>query len=141
MNIFRMDLLLCGGTGCHATNSLGVRHALEEELARHELDGEVRIIETGCNGFCAQGPVMLVQPGGVLYQKLKPEDIPHLVEEHLLKGRLVENLLFKDPASGERIPEMRNIPFYAGQKLIVLRNRGSLDPENIDEYIARDGLK
>jgi NADH-quinone oxidoreductase subunit F/NAD(P)H dehydrogenase (quinone)/NADP-reducing hydrogenase subunit HndC len=82
---------------------------------------------------------MLVQPGGVLYQKLKPEDIPHLVEEHLLKGRLVENLLFQDPASGERIPEMRNIPFYAGQKLIVLRNRGSLDPENIDEYIARDG--
>ena len=139
MNTFRMDLLLCGGTGCHATNSLGVRHVLEEELARHELDGEVRIIETGCNGFCAQGPVMLVQPGGVLYQKLKPEDIPHLVEEHLLKGRLVENLLFKDPASGERIPEMRNIPFYAGQKLIVLRNRGSLDPENIDEYIARDG--
>ena len=139
MNTFRMDLLLCGGTGCHATNSLGVRHVLEEELARHELDGEVRIIETGCNGFCAQGPVMLVQPGGFLYQKLKPEDIPHLVEEHLLKGRLVENLLFKDPASGERIPEMRNIPFYAGQKLIVLRNRGSLDPENIDEYIARDG--
>jgi NADH-quinone oxidoreductase subunit F/NAD(P)H dehydrogenase (quinone)/NADP-reducing hydrogenase subunit HndC len=139
MNTFRMDLLLCSGTGCHATGSRGVRHVLEKELAKHELDGEVRIIETGCNGFCAQGPVMLVQPGGILYQRLKPEDIPHLVEEHLLKGRLVEKLLFKDPASGERIPEMRHIPFYAGQELIVLRNRGSLDPENIDEYIARDG--
>jgi NADH-quinone oxidoreductase subunit F/NAD(P)H dehydrogenase (quinone)/NADP-reducing hydrogenase subunit HndC len=134
-----MDLLLCGGTGCHATDSLGVRHALEEALALHDLDREIRIIETGCNGFCAQGPVMLVQPSGVLYQKLKPEDVPFLVEEHFLKGRLVERLLFKDPATGERIPEMKNIPFYAGQQLIVLRNRGSIDPENIDEYIARDG--
>ena len=139
MSIYRMDLLLCGGTGCHASGSLEVKKVLQEEIVKQKLDQEIRIIETGCNGFCAQGPVMIVQPEGVFYQKLKPEDIPYLVEEHFLKGRPVKDFMYKEPASAETIPTMDEIPFYARQKLIVLKNRGAVDPESIDEYIARDG--
>ncbi|MFH1122266.1 MAG: NADH-quinone oxidoreductase subunit NuoF [Pseudomonadota bacterium] len=139
MSIYRMDLLLCGGTGCHASGSLEVKEAIRKELAHQRLDHEIRIIETGCNGFCAQGPLMIVQPEGLFYQKLKPEDIPYLVEEHFLKGRPVKKLFYKEPASAETIPEISGIPFYAKQQLIALRNRGIIDPENIDEYIARDG--
>ena len=139
MTTFRTDLLLCGGTGCHASGSQEIRDAIKTELARHKLENEIRVIETGCNGFCAQGPVMIVQPDGIFYQKLRVEDIPHLVEEHFLKGRPVKKLFYKEPASAETIPSMDDIPFYSKQKLIVLRNRGVLDPENIDEYIAREG--
>ena len=139
MNTIRTDLLLCGGTGCHASGSLKVKQALEEEIKKHGLDQEMRVIETGCNGFCAQGPILLVKPEGIFYQKLTADDIPFLVEEHFLKGRPVEKFFHKDPASKEIIPEMNDIPFYARQQLIVLRNRGILDPESIDEYIAADG--
>ena len=139
MTTYRMDLLLCGGTGCHASGSQEIKEALKEELARHKLSNEIRVIETGCNGFCAQGPVMIVQPEGIFYQKLTKEDIPYLVEEHFLKGRPVKKLFYKEPASAETIPGMDDIPFYAKQKLIVLKNRGAIDPESIDEYIARDG--
>ncbi|PKN28865.1 MAG: NADH-quinone oxidoreductase subunit NuoF [Deltaproteobacteria bacterium HGW-Deltaproteobacteria-21] len=139
MSAYRSDLLLCGGTGCHASGSQEVKRILQQELARQKLDQEIRVIETGCNGFCAQGPLMIVQPDGIFYQKLKPEDIPHLVEEHFLKGRPVKKLFYKVPASAETIPSMEDIPFYSKQKLIVLRNRGVIDPESIDEYIARDG--
>ena len=139
MNTIRTDLLLCGGTGCHATGSQEVKAALENEVKKQGLDQEIRIIETGCNGFCAQGPVLLVQPEGIFYQKLKKDDIPHLVEEHFLKGRPVEKLFYKEPASAETIPGMDDIPFYAKQQLIVLKNRGLIDPESIDEYIAGDG--
>jgi NADH-quinone oxidoreductase subunit F/NAD(P)H dehydrogenase (quinone)/NADP-reducing hydrogenase subunit HndC len=139
MNAYRAELLLCGSTGCHASGSQEVKDALEKELVRQGLNREVRLIETGCNGFCAQGPVMVVQPEGIFYQKLTVKDIPHLVEEHFLKGRPVQRLLYKEPASAETIPGMSDIPFYANQQLIVLRNRGVIDPENIDEYIAREG--
>ncbi len=139
MNTIRTDLLLCGGTGCHASGSQNVKEALENEIRKQGLDQEIRVIETGCNGFCAQGPILLVQPEGIFYQKLKADDIPYLVEEHFLKGRPVEKLFYKEPASAETIPGMNDIPFYAKQKLIVLKNRGTIDPESIDEYIARDG--
>jgi NADH:ubiquinone oxidoreductase subunit F (NADH-binding)/(2Fe-2S) ferredoxin/Pyruvate/2-oxoacid:ferredoxin oxidoreductase delta subunit len=139
MTTIRTDLLLCSGTGCHASGSQEIREALKKELARHNLENEIRIIETGCNGFCAQGPVMIVQPDDIFYQKLRVEDIPYLVEEHFLKGRPVKKLFYKEPASAETIPSMDDIPFYAKQRLIVLKNRGVVDPENIEEYIARDG--
>jgi len=116
-----------------------VKETLQQELVRRKLDREIRVIETGCNGFCAQGPLMIVQPDGIFYQKLKPEDIPYLVEEHFLKGRPVKKLFYKEPASAETIPSMDDIPFYSKQMLIVLKNRGVIDPESIDEYIARDG--
>ncbi|MEI6124961.1 MAG: NADH-quinone oxidoreductase subunit NuoF [Pseudomonadota bacterium] len=139
MNTYRTDLLLCSGTGCHASGSMKVKEALVAELARHGLDKEIKVVETGCNGFCAVGPILLVQPEGILYQKLTPEIVPHLVEEHFLKGRPVSKLFYKEPASAATIPAMNDIPFYARQKLIVLKNRGMIDPEKIDEYIGRDG--
>jgi NADH:ubiquinone oxidoreductase subunit F (NADH-binding)/(2Fe-2S) ferredoxin/NAD-dependent dihydropyrimidine dehydrogenase PreA subunit len=139
MKTYRTHLLLCGGTACHASESQAVRDALEKEIAKKGLDNEVRVIETGCNGFCAQGPVMVVQPDGIFYQKLKPEDMPELVEEHFYKGRPLKRLFYVEPASAETIPGLSEIPFFSKQLLRVLRNKGVLDPEVIDEYIARDG--
>jgi NADH:ubiquinone oxidoreductase subunit F (NADH-binding)/(2Fe-2S) ferredoxin/NAD-dependent dihydropyrimidine dehydrogenase PreA subunit len=139
MNTYRTHLLLCGGTGCHAAGSREIIEEFEKELALKGLDKEFMVVETGCNGFCAQGPIMIVQPEGIFYQKIKKEDVAHIVEEHFLKGRPVKRLFYKEPASSETIPGINDIPFYAKQQLIVLRNRGVIDPENIDEYIARDG--
>ena len=135
----RMRLLLCRGHGCNMAGSQAVKEALEREIARHELEQEVLIVETGCNGFCAQGPTMIVQPDEILYHGLEPRHIPRLVEEHLLKGNPVKRLMYRKPAGVETIPRMDEIPFYAKQQPIVLRNRGVVDPESIDEYIARDG--
>jgi NADH:ubiquinone oxidoreductase subunit F (NADH-binding)/(2Fe-2S) ferredoxin/NAD-dependent dihydropyrimidine dehydrogenase PreA subunit len=139
MSTYRTEILLCGGTGCRASGSEAVKAALKEQIEKQGLQQEVRIVETGCNGFCAQGPVAIVQPEGIFYQKLDAEDIPYLVEEHFLKGRPVEKFFYKEQAGAETIPVMGDIPFYARQELIVLKNRGAIDPEKIDEYIARDG--
>ncbi len=139
MKVFRSHLLLCGGTGCHATGSLEVKKVLLAELDKRGLSDEIKVVETGCNGFCAMGPIMVVYPEGIVYMLIKPEDIPELVEEHLIKGRLLERLLYKEPVTEEVIPTMQEIPFFAHQELRVLRNRGLIDPEKIDEYIARDG--
>ena len=139
MNKVRTQLMLCGGTGCHASGTGEFHRALQNELNRQGLDEEIKIIETGCNGFCAVGPVMLVQPEGIFYQKLKAKDVPHLVEEHFLKGRPVKKLFYVEPASKETIPAMEQIPFFANQMFWVMRNKGVIDPELIDEYIARDG--
>jgi NADH:ubiquinone oxidoreductase subunit F (NADH-binding)/(2Fe-2S) ferredoxin/NAD-dependent dihydropyrimidine dehydrogenase PreA subunit len=139
MNKVRTQLMLCGGTGCHASGTKKFAETLQQELERQGLAEEIKIIETGCNGFCAVGPVMLVQPEGIFYQKLKVEHVPHLVEEHFLKGRPVKQLFYQDPASKETIPNMAQIPFFANQMFWVMRNKGLIDPEVIEEYIARDG--
>jgi NADH-quinone oxidoreductase subunit F/NAD(P)H dehydrogenase (quinone)/NADP-reducing hydrogenase subunit HndC len=139
MKKIRTQLMLCGGTGCHSSGSLAFREALEQEIVKRGLSEEVKVIETGCNGFCAVGPVMLVQPEGIFYQKLKAEDVPLLVEEHLLKGRPVKKLMYVEPASAQTIPKMNDIPFFSKQMFWVMRNKGVIDPEIIDEYIARDG--
>ncbi len=139
MNKVRTQLMLCGGTGCHASGSRDFQETLQKELELRELSDEIKIIETGCNGFCAVGPVMLVLPEGIFYQKLKSKDVPHLVEEHFLKGRPVKKLLYVEPASKETIPRMDEIPFFKDQMFWAMRNKGLIDPEIIDEYIARDG--
>jgi len=139
MNKVRTQLMLCGGTGCHASGTQKFQETLQNELERQGLTEEIKIIETGCNGFCAVGPVMLVQPEGIYYQKLKSTDVPHLVEEHFLKGRPVKKLFYVEPASKETIPNMEQIPFFAHQMFWVMRNKGAIDPEVIEEYIARDG--
>ena len=139
MNKVRTQLMLCGGTGCHASGTKKFAETLQQELERQGLAEEIKIIETGCNGFCAVGPVMLVQPEGIFYQKLKAEHVPHLVEEHFLKGRPVKKLFYQEPASKETIPNMAQIPFFANQMFWVMRNKGVIDPEVIEEYIARDG--
>ena len=131
--------MLCGGTGCHSTGTAEFQQALLDELQSQGLAEEIKIIETGCNGFCAVGPVMLVQPEGIFYQKLQAKDVPHLVEEHFLKGRPVKKLFYTEPASRETIPTMSEIPFFAHQMFWAMRNKGAIDPEVIDEYIATDG--
>ena len=118
---------------------MAVKKALLEEVDKRGLAEEIKIVETGCNGFCALGPIMVVYPEGVIYVTLQPKDIPELVEEHLIKGRVLERLLYREPTTDQIIPTMQDIPFFALQELRVLRNRGLIDPEKIEEYIARDG--
>ncbi|BCS95436.1 NADH dehydrogenase [Desulfoluna limicola] len=139
MSKTRMQLMLCGGTGCHATGSKPFQEALNAELVNRGLADEIKVIETGCNGFCAVGPVMLVQPEGIFYQKLSVEDVPELVEEHFLKGRPVPRLFFKEHKSKEKIPHIDDIPFFSNQVYRAMRNKGAIDPEVINDYIARDG--
>ena len=138
---YRMHLMLCAGTGCVSSGSYEIKKALEQELEKRGLSHEVSVVMTGCNGFCAQGPVMVVQPDEIFYQRLKVKDVPHLVEEHMLKGRPVEKLMYTPPAKKAAVPKMSEIGFFGKQRLLALRNRGLIDPELIDEYIARDGYK
>ncbi len=139
MKPYRTHLMLCAGTGCVSNRSFRVKEALERELGKHNLQDEIGIVITGCNGFCAQGPVMVVQPDGIFYQMLAEKDIPQLVEEHFLKGRPVKRLMFTPPGEKAPVPKMSDIGFFSKQRLIALRNRGLIDPEKIDEYIARGG--
>jgi len=141
MTSYRTHLMLCAGTGCASNGSYRIRAALERELAKQNLQDEVAVVMTGCNGFCAQGPVMTVLPEGIFYQLLTEGDVPHLVEEHFLKGRPVKRLMFTPPAEKAPVPRMSDIDFFKKQRLIALRNRGLIDPEKIDEYIARDGYR
>ncbi len=134
-------LLVCGGTGCHATRSLQVIDRLREEIRLRQLADKALVVETGCNGFCAQGPVMTVYPGGIFYQYLKPEDAGEIIEEHVLKGVPVERLMYKDQVTGRAIPKMKDIPFFSLQKTIALRHRGLIDPEKIEDYIGRGGYQ
>jgi len=132
-------LLICGGTGCHATGSIKVKEALLDELAAKQLQDKVEVVETGCNGFCAMGPIMVVHPGDIFYQKIAAEDIPTIIQEHLIGGKPVEKLLYKDPTTKKHIVAQTEIPFFAYQMPRALRNKGLINPESIDDYIARDG--
>jgi NADH:ubiquinone oxidoreductase subunit F (NADH-binding)/(2Fe-2S) ferredoxin len=133
--------MVCAGTGCVSNRSLELRDALAAEIAQRELDKEIEVVTTGCNGFCGVGPIMLVLPDGIFYAQVTAKDVPLLVEEHLLKGRPVKKLMFTPPQAKEPVPKMRDIPFFGKQMLIALRNRGMIDPENIEEYIARGGYQ
>ena len=133
--------MVCTGTGCVSAGSFKVKEALEKEIKKHNLQNEVQIVPTGCNGFCERGPIVMLQPDGIFYQLLKVEDVPLLVEEHLLKGRPVKKLMYVPPAEKAPVPKMKDIEFFKHQRLIVLRNRGRIDPEKIDEYIAFEGYE
>jgi NADH:ubiquinone oxidoreductase subunit F (NADH-binding)/(2Fe-2S) ferredoxin/Pyruvate/2-oxoacid:ferredoxin oxidoreductase delta subunit len=133
--------LVCAGTGCVSCNSFGIKDALEKEIKARNLQDEILVIATGCNGFCERGPIVLVQPEGIFYQRLKVSDVPFLVEEHFLKGRPVKKLMYIPPAEKTPVPVMKDIEFFKHQRLIALRNRGRIDPEKIDEYIAFDGYE
>jgi (2Fe-2S) ferredoxin len=141
MGNFRFNLLVCAGTGCVSNNSFKVKAALEREIEKHKLQEEIQVVTTGCNGFCANGPIVVVKPDDIFYQLLTEEQIPHLVEEHFLKGRPVEKLMYTPSKGGAPIPKMSDIPFFGKQQLIALANRGLIDPENIDEYIALGGYQ
>jgi len=141
MEKIRSHLMLCAGTGCVASGTAKVRLALEKELAKKGLSEEIKIVLTGCNGYCAEGPVMAVYPEEIFYQKVTVEEVPTLVEEHFLKGRPYQKLMFREPEKKTAIPLMKDIPFFKHQVLRVLRNKGLIDPEKIEEYIARDGYQ
>jgi len=138
-SLIRSNVLICGGTGCTASGSEGVHKALEDEVLRRGLAGEVRVVQTGCRGFCAMGPIIMIYPEGIFYCQVTAEDVPTLVEETLLKGRIVERLAYREPAMHKAIPHYGEIPFYKKQLRIALANCGMIDPEKIDEYIAHDG--
>jgi NADH-quinone oxidoreductase subunit F len=138
---YRTHLLVCAGTGCVAAGSFEIKKILEKEIAKHELQNEVAVITTGCNGFCERGPIVVVQPDGIFYQQLTKDNIPLLVKEHLLKGRPVEKLMYIPPEEERPIPKLMDIGFFKHQRLIVLKNRGRIDPEDIEEYIAFDGYQ
>ncbi len=141
MDKVRANVMLCAGTGCVAGGTAAVKEALQQELKSKGLAEEIRLVLTGCNGYCAEGPVMAVYPDEVFYQQVTAEDIPMLVEEHFLKGRPYQKLMFKEPEKKTAIPRMKDIPFFKHQVLRVLRNKGLIDPEKIEEYIARDGYQ
>ena len=137
--LYRANVLICGGTGCTASGSEKAHEALQEEIVRRGLEKEVHVVQTGCRGFCAMGPVVMIYPEGIFYCQVQPEDVPLLVEETLIKGRVVERLAYREPAQHTAIPHYGEIPFYRKQLRIALANCGMIDPERIEEYIAHDG--
>jgi NADH:ubiquinone oxidoreductase subunit F (NADH-binding)/(2Fe-2S) ferredoxin/NAD-dependent dihydropyrimidine dehydrogenase PreA subunit len=136
---YRVHLMVCAGTGCVSNHSFEIKEALEKEINKQGLGDEVLVVTTGCNGFCERGPLLVVQPGNIFYQQLTVKDVPLLVEEHLLKGRPVKKFMYTPPKDKTPIPVLSDIDFFKKQVLIALRNRGLIDPEKIDEYIARNG--
>ena len=139
--MYRSHVLVCGGTGCTSSNSAAIIEALEKEIEAKGLKDEVKVIKTGCFGLCALGPVMVVYPEGCFYSEVKVENIPEIVEEHLLKGRIVKHLLYDETVQTESIKSINETNFYKKQKRVALRNCGVIDPENIEEYIAMDGYQ
>ncbi len=137
--MYERHILICAGTGCISSGTREVKEALENELIKHNLQDKVRIILSGCHGFCEKGPIFIVYPEDIFYCEVKAEDMPELVEEYLVKGNIVERLLYKDPTTAGTVTSHEEIPFYSRQKRQVLRNCGVIDPENIDEYIIRGG--
>ena len=138
---YRASLMVCAGAGCEACGCIKIKNALIEELKKRALEKEIGVVLTGCMGPCQNAPIILVYPEKIFYQKVKLEDIPLLVEEHFLKGRPVERLMYQESETKIAVPVMGNIPFFKHQVLRVLRNKGMIDPEKIEEYIARDGYQ
>lgn len=132
-------LMVCAGTACVAGKALPLIEQLRKELKSRGLDKKYLVVPTGCNGFCAQGPVMVVQPGGIFYQKLTADHIPEIIEKHLEGGEPVESLLYH--IDGRPVPKMDDIPFFGKQKLLALRHRGMLNPESIEDYIRVGGYQ
>ncbi len=139
MKAQRTHILVCTGTGCVSAGAFDIMEAFKKEITKHGLQDEIDVVPTGCNGFCENGPLALFEPEGVFYRQLRVEDIPFLVEEHCLKGRPVPNLMYVPPKEKSPIPAMKDIEFFKHQKLVALRNRGRIDPEKIEDYIAFDG--
>ena len=140
--MIRTHVLICGGTGCSSSNSMLIADRMEEEIAKQGLADEVKVVRTGCFGLCALGPVMIVYPEGTFYSRVTVEDVPDLVEEHLLKGRVLDRLVYREDEGGDEkveVPSLQETGFYKTQKRVALHNCGLIDPENIEEYIAVDG--
>lgn len=141
MQIYRAHVLVCGGTGCTSSNSEKIIMELDAQLSKNQLEKEVKVVRTGCFGLCAEGPIVVVYPEGAMYTMVKVEDIKEIVEEHLLKGRIVKRLLAGDKEHHDVAKSLENVGFFQRQMRVALRNCGVINPENINEYIAYDGYK
>ncbi len=135
------DILICGGTGCVANNSRNVLNALKAEIEKQGLSNTTRLVFTGCHGFCAKGPLVVIHPRDIFYSQVKPEDAQAIITETVLENRVIERLTYRDPISKRKLPIQHDIPFYSKQMRVSLRNCGLIDPERIDEYIATDGYR
>ncbi|WIF95256.1 NADH-quinone oxidoreductase subunit NuoF [Caminicella sporogenes] len=141
MEFYRSHVLVCGGTGCTSSGSMTILEKFEQELEKHGLTKEVKLVKTGCFGLCEAGPIVIVYPEGAFYSRIKLEDVERITEEHLLKGRIVKDLLHKEAVDEDKIKSINEVGFYKKQKRIALRNCGVINPENIEEYIAMDGYR
>ena len=141
MDFVRAHILVCTGTGCSSSNSPKIIEAFERELKEQGMDREAKVVKTGCFGLCAMGPVVLIYPEGAFYTHVTPADVPEIVSEHIVKGRIVERLLHKEGENAERVTSLSETQFYKKQFRIALRNCGVIDPENIDEYIGAGGYE
>ncbi len=141
MTDYKNHLLVCGGTGCKAAESDEIKKSFNELIDELGMEDEVQVVFTGCFGFCEKGPIVKVLPDNTFYVNVKPEDAGEIVKEHLIKGRQVERLLYKDPVTEEKISDSKSMDFYKKQMRIALRNCGFINPESIDEYISRDGYE
>lgn len=139
--MYRSHVLVCGGTGCTSSGSQQIIQTLKDELKKNRLQNEVAVVKTGCHGLCAEGPVMIVYPEAVFYSKVRPEDVEEIVSEHLLKGRIVERLVYHEAQAPEGIKSLNETTFYKKQHRIALRNCGVINPESIDEYIGTGGYE
>ena len=141
MSNYRMHLLVCGGTGCTSSESLKLVDKLKESLEKHGIAGEIDVVVTGCFGFCEKGPIIKVYPDNVFYVMVQPEDAEELVEEHVIKGRQVQRLLYVEPNLNVKLEGQKDLPFYKKQIRIALRNCGFINPEDINECLAADGYQ
>lgn len=139
--MYRSHVLVCGGTGCTSSGSLKVIDALKTEIKKNDLDEEVQVVETGCHGLCALGPIMMIYPEGTLYTRVSDKDVPEIVSEHLLKGRPVKRLIYDETVTDTGIRSLNDTNFYKKQTRIALRNCGVINPENIEEYIGTGGYE
>ncbi len=139
--MYRSHVLVCGGTGCTSSGSQAIIDKFEAEIEKNGLKDEVAVVRTGCHGLCALGPIVLIYPEGSFYSMVKVEDVPEIVSEHLLKGRVVTRLLYQETVKEEEVIPLVETGFYKKQKRVALRNCGVINPENIDEYIAVDGYQ
>ena len=139
--MYRSHVLVCGGTGCTSSHGAEIIAEFEKEIAEKGLADEIKVIRTGCFGLCALGPIVVVYPEGAFYSQIKVEDVPEIVDEHLIKGRIVKHLLYDDTVAGDTVKSLNETQFYKKQKRVALRNCGVIDPENINEYIAMDGYQ
>ncbi len=137
--MYRSHVLVCGGTGCTSSGSQQIQSLLKEEIEKAGLSKEVAVVQTGCHGLCALGPIMIVYPEGTFYSAVKPEYIPEIVQEHLVKGRIVKKYVYEETVTNEEIKPLAETAFYKKQHRIALRNCGVINPESIDEYIGTNG--
>ena len=141
MDFYRAHVLICGGTGCTSSNSNKIKQELEAQINKNNLEKEIKLVTTGCFGLCAEGPIIVVYPEGVMYTMVREEDVEEIVNEHFIKGRPVKRLMAGDKETEDTTTSLDSVDFFQRQVRIALRNCGVINPENIDEYIAYDGYR